>query len=87
MFHIYSLGHRERNLDGIEIARIANGLTADPLLDNPGLLHDHQHQLAVEARHPMMEGIIQMSSHGQLVIVTPCARWRRWPRCRRWRAR
>ncbi len=34
VFHIYSLG-KERNLDGIEIARIANGLSHDALVDTP----------------------------------------------------
>ena len=33
-FHVYSLG-RDRNLDGIEIARIANGLTRDQLNETP----------------------------------------------------
>jgi trimethylamine--corrinoid protein Co-methyltransferase len=70
VFHIYSLG-RERNLDGIEIARIANGLTADQLLDNPVCYTIINTNSPLKLDIPMMEGIIQMSSHGQLVIVTP----------------
>ena len=69
-FHIYSLG-RERNLDGIEIARIANGLTREQLLDTPVSYTIINTNSPLKLDMPMMEGIIQMSSHGQLVIVTP----------------
>ena len=70
VFHIYSLG-RERNLDGIEIARIANGLSREALLDNPVCYTIINTNSPLKLDVPMMEGIIQMSSHGQLVIVTP----------------
>lgn len=70
VFHIYSLG-RERNLDGIEIARIANGLSREELLDNPVCYTIINTNSPLKLDIPMMEGIIQMSSHGQLVIVTP----------------
>lgn len=70
VFHIYSLG-RERNLDGIEIARIANGLTREQMLDTPVSYTIINTNSPLKLDVPMMEGIIQMSSHGQLVIVTP----------------
>ncbi len=70
VFHIYSLG-RERNLDGIEIARIANGLTPEQLVDTPVCYTIINTNSPLKLDVPMMEGIIQMSSHGQLVIVTP----------------
>ena len=70
VFHIYSLG-RERNLDGIEIARIANGLSREALLDTPVCYTIINTNSPLKLDVPMMEGIIQMSSHGQLVIVTP----------------
>ncbi|WP_187971362.1 trimethylamine methyltransferase family protein [Aquibium microcysteis] len=69
-FHIYSLG-RERNLDGIEIGRIANGLTHDQLLTTPVCYTIINTNSPLKLDVPMMEGIIQMSSHGQVVIVTP----------------
>ena len=49
-FHVYSLG-KERNVDGIEIARIARGISHEQLLRRAVGLHHHQHQLAAEARH------------------------------------
>ncbi len=70
VFHVYSLG-RERNLDGIEIARIANGLSREALLDTPVCYTIINTNSPLKLDVPMMEGIIQMSSHGQLVIVTP----------------
>jgi trimethylamine--corrinoid protein Co-methyltransferase len=70
VFHVYSLG-RERNLDGIEIARIANGLSHEELADNPVCYTIINTNSPLKLDIPMMEGIIQMSSHGQAVIVTP----------------
>jgi len=70
VFHIYSLG-RERNLDGIELGRIANGLTQEQLLDTPVCYTIINTNSPLKLDVPMMEGIIQMSSHGQVVIVTP----------------
>ncbi len=70
VFHIYSLG-RERNLDGIQIARIANGLTHEQLLETPVSYTIINTNSPLKLDVPMMEGIIQMSAHGQLVIVTP----------------
>lgn len=67
---IYSLG-RERNLDGLEIARIALGLTHDQLLETPCSYTIINTNSPLKLDVPMLEGIIQMSGHGQLVIVTP----------------
>jgi trimethylamine--corrinoid protein Co-methyltransferase len=69
-FHIYSLG-RERNLDGIEIARIARGITREQLLEEPSVFTIINTNSPLKLDIPMMEGIIQMASHGQVVIVTP----------------
>ncbi len=69
-FHIYSLG-KERNVDGIEIARIANGLTREQLVDTPVCYTIINTNSPLKLDVPMMEGIIQMSSQGQAVIVTP----------------
>ena len=69
-FHIYSLG-RERNLDGIEMARIARGIGHEQLLQEPSVYTIINTNSPLKLDVPMMEGIIQMSSHGQVVIVTP----------------
>lgn len=67
---IYSLG-RERNLDGLEIARIALGLTQEQLVETPCSYTVINTNSPLKLDVPMLEGIIQMSGHGQLVIVTP----------------
>lgn len=69
-FHIYSLG-KERNVDGIEIARIARGIGHDQLLDEPSVYTIINTNSPLKLDVPMMEGIIQMASHGQAVVVTP----------------
>ncbi len=69
-FHIYSLG-RERNVDGIEIARIARGISEERLLAEPSVYTIINTNSPLKLDIPMMEGIIQMSSRGQIVIVTP----------------
>lgn len=69
-FHIYSLG-KERNVDGIEIARIARGISREQLQDEPSVYTIINTNSPLKLDIPMMEGIIQMSSNGQLVIVTP----------------
>ncbi|MEQ1950539.1 trimethylamine methyltransferase family protein [Mesorhizobium sp. CN2-181] len=70
VFHIYSLG-RERNVDGIEIARIARGISREQLLEEPSVYTIINTNSPLKLDVPMMEGIIQMSSAGQVVIVTP----------------
>lgn len=69
-FHIYSLG-KERNVDGIEIARIARGISREQLVDEPSVFTIINTNSPLKLDIPMMEGIIQMSSMGQVVIVTP----------------
>jgi trimethylamine--corrinoid protein Co-methyltransferase len=69
-FHIYSLG-RERNLDGIEITRIARGISHEQLLNEPSVYTIINTNSPLKLDIPMLEGIIQMASHGQVVIVTP----------------
>jgi len=70
VFHIYSLG-KERNVDGIEIARIGRGISPEQLLDEPSVYTIINTNSPLKLDVPMMEGIIQMSSRGQVVIVTP----------------
>ncbi|RVA60784.1 trimethylamine methyltransferase family protein, partial [Mesorhizobium sp. M7A.F.Ca.CA.001.08.1.1] len=70
VFHIYSLG-KERNVDGIEIARIARGISHEQMLEEPSVFTIINTNSPLKLDVPMMEGIIQMSSKGQVVVVTP----------------
>jgi trimethylamine--corrinoid protein Co-methyltransferase len=70
VFHIYSLG-RERNVDGIEIARIARGISREELEREPSVFTIINTNSPLKLDVPMMEGIIQMASAGQVVVVTP----------------
>ncbi|MGC4024102.1 MAG: trimethylamine methyltransferase family protein [Mesorhizobium sp.] len=70
VFHCYSLG-KERNLDGMEIARIARGVSPEQFAKEPSILTIINTNSPLKLDIPMMEGIIQMASHGQLVVVTP----------------
>ncbi len=70
VFHIYSLG-RERNVDGIEIARIARGVSREQLQDEPSVFTIINTNSPLRLDVPMMEGIIQMAGMGQAVVVTP----------------
>ena len=69
-FHVYSLG-KERNLDGIEIARIARGVSREQMLNEASLITIINTNSPLRLDIPMMEGIIQMASHGQMAIITP----------------
>lgn len=69
-FHIYSLG-TERNTDGIEIARIARGLSHEEMEREPSCFTIINSNSPLKLDVPMMEGIIQMSGAGQPVFVTP----------------
>ncbi|MCV0397938.1 MAG: trimethylamine methyltransferase family protein [Rhizobiaceae bacterium] len=69
-FHIYSLG-KERNLDGIEMARIARGISREQLEREPSVFTIINTNSPLKLDIPMMEGIIQMASAGQAVVVTP----------------
>lgn len=70
VFHIYSLG-KERNLDGIEITRIARGISREQLEREPSVFTIINTNSPLKLDIPMMEGIIQMASAGQVVVVTP----------------
>lgn len=70
VFHIYSLG-KERNVDGIEIARLARGISREQLLEEPSVFTIINTNSPLKLDVPMMEGIIQMASAGQAVVVTP----------------
>ncbi|MDN2568291.1 trimethylamine methyltransferase family protein [Aquibium sp. A9E412] len=69
-FHVYSLG-RERNVDGMEIARLARGVSHEQFAAEPSCFSVINTNSPLKLDVPMMEGIIQMAGRGQPVIITP----------------
>jgi trimethylamine--corrinoid protein Co-methyltransferase len=70
VFHCYSLG-KQRNLDGIEIARIGRGVTMEQMESEPSLFTIINSSSPLRLDGPMLQGIIEMSSRGQVVVMTP----------------
>ncbi len=70
VFSIYSLG-KERNLDGMEIARIARGVSHEQFAREPSVFTIINSSSPLRLDTPMLEGIIQMSSRGQVIVLTP----------------
>ncbi len=70
VFHAYSLG-RQRNLDAIEITRIARQLSDEQLLQEPSLITVINSNSPLRLDANMVTGIIEMSRHNQVVILTP----------------
>ncbi|AGB72040.1 MULTISPECIES: trimethylamine methyltransferase family protein [Rhizobium] len=69
-FHCYSLG-QQRNLDAIEIARIGRGINMEQMEREPSLFTIINSSSPLRLDGPMLQGIIEMSSRGQVVVVTP----------------
>ena len=70
-FHAYSLG-RERILDGLKIAAIAHGVDIDELADGPVRLFSVINTSSpLRLDTPMIDGILEMARHNQLVVITP----------------
>lgn len=70
VFHAYSLGV-ERNQDGIEIARIARGITDEQLDREPSLFTIINTSSPLRLDTPMARGIIEMARRNQIVVLTP----------------
>jgi len=68
--HAYSLG-RERNLDAIEMVKIARGLDDETLEREPSLFTVINSSSPLRLDAPMLEGIIQMARRNQVVVMTP----------------
>jgi trimethylamine--corrinoid protein Co-methyltransferase len=66
----YSLG-RQNVLDAIEIARIANGVSADEILSRPSLMTIVNTNSPLKLDSNMLTGMMELSSRGQVVCVTP----------------
>lgn len=69
-FHAYSLG-KQRNLDAIEIARIGRGISESQLEQEPSLFTIINSSSPLRLDEPMLQGIIEMSSRNQVVVLTP----------------
>ncbi len=69
-FHVYSLG-KQRNLDGMEMTRIARGIDADTFEKEPSITTVVNASTPLRYDTPMLEGMLQMSARNQVVIVTP----------------
>ena len=70
VFHAYSLG-RERNLDALEIARLARDVSYEQLAAEPSLFTIINTNSPLRLDIPMLHGIIEMARHNQVVVVTP----------------
>ena len=69
-FHAYSLG-KERNQDALEIARIARGITREQMEREPSLFSIINSSSPLRLDTPMLQGIIEMSSRNQIIMLTP----------------
>ena len=70
VFHAYSLG-RQRNRDGIEIARIARGISNEQLDQEPSLFSIINSSSPLRLDQPMLQGIMEMSARNQVIMLTP----------------
>ncbi len=70
VFHAYSLG-RQRILDGLEIVRIARGVTRQQLASEPSLFTIVNTSSPLRLDGPMIEGLVEMARMNQVVVVTP----------------
>lgn len=69
-FHAYSLG-RVRILDGLEMARIARGISLEQLQQETSLFTIINSSSPLRIDAPMLEGMIEMARHNQAVVMTP----------------
>jgi trimethylamine---corrinoid protein Co-methyltransferase len=68
--HAYSLG-RQRNLDALEMVRIARGIDDATLEREPSVFTVINSSSPLRLDHPMLEGIMQMARRNQPVVLTP----------------
>lgn len=70
VFHAYSLG-RQRNLDAIEIVKIARQVDDEQLSREPSLFTVINSNSPLRLDANMVTGIIEMSLRNQVVVLTP----------------
>jgi len=68
--HAYSLG-TERNLDGIELSRIARGVDHETHNREPSVITIINASSPLRLDLPMIEGVLRMGERGQPVVMTP----------------
>ena len=68
--HCYSLG-RERNLDSIEMVRIARGVDQATIDREPSVITVINTNSPLRLDIPMAQGMIEFALHNQPVVVTP----------------
>jgi trimethylamine--corrinoid protein Co-methyltransferase len=68
--HAYSLG-RQRNLDALEMVRIARGIDDETLDREPSVFTIINSSSPLRLDEPMLEGIVQMARRNQVVVLTP----------------
>ena len=67
---IYSLG-AQRNIDALELTRIAHGLSTDEFRQQPSVFTIINTNSPLQLDIPMMQGIIEMARAGQPSVITP----------------
>lgn len=70
VIHAYSLG-AQRNIDAIEMIKIARQLDDDTLLEEPSVLSVVNASSPLRYDTPMLEGIMEFSSRNQVIVITP----------------
>ena len=70
VFHCYSLG-KQRNLDAMEIARIGRGISHEQFAEEPSIFTIINSNSPLKLDEYMLQGIIEMSSRNQVVVLTP----------------
>ena len=69
-YHGYSLG-RTRIQDAIEMTRIAQGIGMEELKQRPSLFSIVNSSSPLRLDGPMLEGVIELARHNQVVVLTP----------------
>ncbi|PYG32388.1 trimethylamine methyltransferase family protein [Pelagimonas varians] len=68
--HVYSLG-KERVEDGMEMVRIAGGLSHEEFDATPRMYTNINSTSPLKHDHPMLDGWMRMAQRGQGLVVTP----------------
>ena len=68
--HAYSLG-RQRNIDCLEMVRIARGIDMDTIDREPSVMTVVNSSSPLRLDTPMLQGIMEFAAHNQVVCITP----------------
>src|SRR5436190_12753853 len=68
--HCYSLG-RQRNIDVLEMVRIARGVDAETIDREPSVFTVVNSSSPLRLDAPMLQGIMEFAAHNQVVCITP----------------